>query len=92
MHALVASYFNCFLLVQERNAHLQGQLAENHRVEEANRNELEAARLQRFAADAKKKRAEEEKKQTEEKCLEAYRQLDSLKVVGETVVTHFVCP
>ena len=77
--------------MQKRNAHLQGQLAENHRVEEANRNELEAARLQRFAADAEKKWAEMEKKQTEEKCLEAYHQLDSLKVVGETVVTHFVC-
>lgn len=35
-----------------------------------NRNELEAARLQRFAADAEKKRAEE-------KCLEAYDQLNN---------------
>ena len=59
----------CFSPVQERIAHLQGQVTENHRVEEIARNELEGCRLKCFAAEAEKNRAEE-------KCLEAYNQVD----------------
>ena len=47
-----------FIPIQERNAHLHGQLTENHRVEAINRNELEAARQHRFAAEEGKKEAD----------------------------------
>ena len=59
----------CYSPVQERIAHLQGQLTENHRVEEMTRNELEAYKLKTSVAEAEKKRAEE-------KRLEAYNQVD----------------
>ena len=65
--------------MQEKNAHLQGQLIENHRVEERTRNELEACRLKSVAAEKEKNRAEMEKKWSEEKCLEAYNQVDEHK-------------
>ena len=70
----------CYVPVQKENVHLQGQLAENHRMEDVNRNELEAARLKTIAAVNEKARAEEQ-------CLEACRQMDSLQDMASKLET-----
>ena len=84
--AVVASQYSCLFHVQVTNLHLQGQLTECHRVEEVNRKELEAARLQKFAADtemnkaeAEMKRAKAETKLADQRNFEAYNQIDSLR-------------
>ena len=56
------------------------QLTASHKAQEiSNRNELEAARLQKFAAHEAKIKAEAEKKWVEEKCLKAYEDMDILR-------------
>ena len=65
--------------MQVRNAELQGQLTESHRVEETTRNELEACRLKNVAAEKVKNRAEMEKRHADKKRLEAYNQVDEHK-------------
>ena len=69
--------------MQETNLRLKGQLTESHRVEEVNRNDLEAARLHRNAAEVGRKTAEAEKKRAEEKCLKAFNEMDSLRKRAE---------
>ena len=65
--------------MQEKNAHLQGQLLEKQSAMEMTSKELDAARLQRFAADKAKIRAEADIKWTENKCIDAYDQMDNLR-------------
>ena len=64
--------------VQERNAHLDGQLTENHRVEENKENELEAARNYWVAAEKRKEVAEAGLVEAKKKNLEACNQVGSL--------------
>ena len=79
-------YITLYLLpVQEKNANLQGQLAEIYRVEETSKTELEAARTLRLAAEKEKTKAETEMKSEEKKRLEAYTEIEYLrKEVEET--------
>lgn len=83
----------CFSLqlpfpVQETNLHLKGQLTESHRVEEVIRNDLEAARVHRNAAEVGMKTAEAEKKRAEQKRLKAYNVMDSLRKQAEDREKH----
>ena len=63
----------CYLyLTQDKTTHLQGELAENHRVSEANRDNLVAAIVQR-------RLAEKERDEFEVKFQQAFRQIGNLK-------------
>lgn len=73
------------MLVQERNAHLHGQLTENHRAEEIKKNELEAARNYWIAAEKRKEAAEAGLVEAKKENLEACNQVASLtEELGKT--------
>ena len=69
--------------VQERKTYLQGQLAESHKVEEKIGTELEAARLQRFAAEKEKVKAEAEMIRAEERCFKANDEMERFRKDAE---------
>ena len=72
-------YSLLFVLAQEKTVRLQGELAENKRASEADRNELVAAKVQRQLA-------EKEKDELAEKYHEADQLICRLKQEAE--VTH----
>ena len=61
-----------FVLAQEKTLKLQGELAENQRASEADRNELVVAKVQRLLA-------EKERDEQTEKCLLAYQQRETFR-------------
>ena len=71
-------YSILFVFSQEKNQKLQGELAENQRASEANRNELVAARVQRLLA-------EKERDEQTEKCLLACQQRETFRDEAEEV-------
>ena len=69
-------YSLLFVLAQEKTLKLQGELAENQRASEADRNELVAAKVQRLLA-------EKERDEQAEKCLLACQQRETVRKEAE---------
>ncbi len=69
-------YSLLFVLAQEKTLKLQGELAENQRATEADRNELVAAKVQRLLA-------EKERDEQAEKCLLACQQRETVRKEAE---------
>ena len=67
-----------FALAQEKTLKLQGELTENQRASEADRNELVAAKVQRQSA-------EKERDEQTEKCLQACKQRETFRNEAEEV-------
>ena len=61
-----------FVLAQEKTLKLQGELAENQRASEVDRNELVAAKVQRLLA-------EKERDEQAEKCLLACQERETFR-------------
>ena len=71
-------YSLLFVLAQEKNLKLQGELTENQRASEADRNELVAAKVQWLLA-------EKERDEQAEKCLLACQERETFRNEAEEV-------